>query len=761
VSHGAGLPAPVTRLFGRDDAIEEVCELLTRARLVTLTGPGGIGKTQLALAAAHRLSGRFTDGVLLVELATVISPDLVLPTIATAFGLWEATSELPEQRLKGFIADRHLLLVLDNAEHLLGAAPDIAALLAACAQLRIMVTSRSPLRLRGEHVFTVSTLVTPPDRQSLPITTLAGYSAIQLFVEQARASDTSFAMTDANAETIVAICNRLDGLPLALELAAARVQVLTPDALLARLDQQLTLLTGGPRDQPVRLRTMRNAIAWSYDLLDDGQQTLFRRLAVFSGGWTLDAANAVCQPENEVLEAMSSLIVSSLVRRIADPVGEDRFFMLEPIRQFALEQLVASGEIDAVRSRHADVFLALAEEAAPYLDWRGQPVWMNRLDREHDNFRAALAWLLARGDAERGLPLIAALSWFWNIRGFFLQTQTLAQAFLNLPGASGRTAARGRALGALAYPLYFLGDYAQAKALGEEALAINDETGDRAGRVRILMPLMMTAFETGDVRYHLRLANDLLTTARALGDQDNVARALTNLGKGALRDGDSRQARALSTEALELARRLENQGATALALITLGEVYFREGDLARAAANFRDSLIIDVDINKQYAIADGLERLAFVARACAQWQRSARLHAAAAARRAVIGVIVPASRRAASEADIAAIRAELGDEQFQSAWGSGHSMSLADAVAYALTTAPEQAAAQPPAAGNLSPRECDVLRLIAAGQSNKEIAADLYLSVRTVERHITNLYAKIGARGKADATAWALRHGID
>jgi non-specific serine/threonine protein kinase len=271
---------------------------------------------------------------------------------------------------------------------------------------------------------------------------------------------------------------------------------------------------------------------------------------------------------------------------------------------------------------------------------------------------------------------------------------------------------------------------------------------------------MMTAFETGDDHYHLRLANDFLTTARDLGDEDNVARALTNLAKGALRDGDSRQARVLSIEALELARRLENQGATALALASLGDVYFQDGDLARAAAKYRDCLILDVAINKQFAIAYGLERLAFIACARAQWQRSARLHAAAAARRAVIGISVPAANRAASEADITAIRAGLSDEQFQSAWDSGHSMSLADAVACALEPEPAPALVQPTTAGKLSPRECDVLRLIAAGQSNKEIAADLYLSVRTVERHITNLYAKIGARGKADATAWALRHDL-
>ncbi|MEX1158197.1 MAG: AAA family ATPase, partial [Thermomicrobiales bacterium] len=489
-SAGASLPALLTPLIGRDDAIAAGADLLPRSRLVTLTGPGGIGKTQLALAIGQTAADEFPDGVAFIELATVLEPELVLSTVAVSLGLRGVSSESIEQRLRTHLSQRRLLLILDNAEHLLDAAPDIAELLAASAQLRILVTSRSPLRLRGEHEFDVPPLAIPPVEHVLTTEELRHYPAIALFVRQARATEADFALTEHNAGTIAAICARLDGMPLAIELAASRIRVLSPDGILARLDQQLLLLTGGPRDQPPRLQTMRNAIAWSYDLLDAGQQELFRRLAVFSGGWTLAAAAAVCLPDEDVLDSMSSLIACSLVRRTADPAGHDRFVMLEPIRQFALEQLVASGEIDTVRSRHADVFLALAEQAAPHLDWRDQTPWMLRLDPEHDNFRTALSWLFDRHDIDRGLRFIGALSWFWNIRGFFLETRTRAQAFLSLAEASGRTVGRARALGALAHSLHFLGEYGLAQMFGEEALAINDETGDRAGRARILIPLI-------------------------------------------------------------------------------------------------------------------------------------------------------------------------------------------------------------------------------------------------------------------------------
>lgn len=617
------LPAPVTRLIGRDDAIAIGCNLLAESRLVTLTGPGGIGKTQLALAIAQRLVDRFPGGVAFVALATVSDPDLVVSTIASTLGIRGARSDPVDQQLKALLGNQQVLLLLDNAEHLLDAAPEIASLLATCPNLHIVVTSRSPLHLRGEQVFDIMPLETPPPTRAASLAELRRYAAIELFVTQARATDAQFALSDQNAATIAAICARLDGLPLAIELAAACVRVLSLEGILTRLNEQLALLTGGPRDQPARLQTMRGAIAWSYELLDSDQQTLFRRLAVFSGGWTLDAAAAVCQPHQDVLYAMAVLIDSSLVRRSADSTGEARYDTLEPIRQYALEQLAESGELDTVRSRHADAALTLAEEAAPELDRRDQTMWMLRLDREHDNFRAALTWLYDRRDVARGLRLVGALSWFWNIRGFFLEARTWCEAFLALPGADSRTVARARALGTLAYVAYFLGSYEQARIYGEEALAINDATGDRAGRARLLIPLLTAALEGGDAARHRQLSVELLHVARELGDQENFARALVQLGWRTLHDGDTRQAIKLCSEALHLARRLENRATIALALGALGDAYHRDGEFARAGAAYRESLAIYVDYNYARAIAVGLDRLASLACANAQWQRAA------------------------------------------------------------------------------------------------------------------------------------------
>lgn len=755
-----GLPAPDVQLIGRDDAIAIGCGLLTNFRLVTLTGPGGIGKTQLALAIAQQIADRFPDGVAFIKLASITDYRLVLPTIAKTLGVWDAAAEPIVQRLASHLRERQLLLILDNTEHLLDAAPDIAVLLAASPLLHILVTSRSPLHLRGEHAFDVPPLAVPPEGNASSFEELKDYPSIELFVRQSQAAVATFALTAKNSRTIVDICTRLDGMPLAIELAASRIKVLSPSDILTRLDEQLELLVGGPRDQPPRLQTMRSAITWSFDLLDPDQQALFRHLAVFSGGWTLEAADAVCQPQGNMLEAMSSLITCSLVRRSTDPIGDSRFVMLEPIRQFALEQLVASGEEGAVRSRHADVYLALAEVAAPHLDWSDQASWMLRLDPEHDNFRAALSWLLDQSDAERGLRLVGALSWFWNIRGYFLESRTWAQAFLNLPPASERSSWRARALGTIAYSLYFLGDYTQARVFGDEALEINNETGDREGRARILIPLIITAFDSGDEQRHSQLSEDLLTTARDLGDQENVARALIRLGLGAMRHGESQRAVALYSESLEMAERLQNRATIGLALASLGDVYFQDGDLTRAAVAYRNSLAAYLDMQYARPIAHGLERLASVAFANGQAARSVRLYAAAAARCDAIGIDFPVSKRNVLDTDVVSLRTELGEEQFQSIWNIGRVAPISDAIAFAMETMPSPAIPLPSTTGKLSPRESEVLRLIASGHSNKQIAAELSLSVHTVERHITNFYAKIGARGRADATAWAIRHGL-
>jgi non-specific serine/threonine protein kinase len=749
-----------TSFIGRAEEVAVVSRLLTGNRHLTLTGPGGVGKTRLALAVTDVVTSHFPNGIHIVPLSAVTDTALVVPSIEAALQLQSAANDGSLAGIIAFVQERRVLLVFDNFEQIADAAPVVTNLLERCPALSILITSRIPLHLAGEQEYVVPPLALPDPGAEIDLDVLRQSDAIALFTRRTQQSKPDFTLTADNAATIANICMRLDGLPLALELAAARMKLMTPQALLARLDRRLELLTGGPRDAPSRQRTMRATITWSHDLLTSDEQRLFRQLAAFSGGWTIDAAATVCTVDGEPLDRIAALVEHNLIYPMERPGDAARFGMLETIREYGLEQLEASGEADAVQSRHVDVFLQLAEQAAPQLDGRDQSMWMNRLDPEHDNFRTAISWLLEQRDVERGLRMIAALSWFWNIRGFYAEAWTHARSFIDLPEASGRTVGRARALGASAYALHFLGDHEQARANAEEALAINEETGDHAGRARILIPLLVIASATGEDERHLQLASDLLATARRLDDRQNVARALAQLGSDALRRGDIRQALVLAQESLELAERLENRATVALAHALLGDVYLHGHDLIRAGAAYRKSLAIYFDIDYRHPVARGLAQLASLACACSQLQRSATLYAAAAARRAAIDIIVSPSERAIQDDDLAVIRARLTDEQFQSAWDSGQSMSVAAAIAYALETHPAPSATQPAAVAGLTPRELEVLRLIAAGGSNKQIAAELHLSIRTVERHITNLYTKIGARGKADATAWALRHQL-
>ena len=452
------LPAPLTAFVGRERELAGLRALLARrdVRLLTVTGPGGVGKTRLAIEAARELAGGFAAGARFVPLAPLGSPDLVLPAIARTLGIGESRPGGILRDLTEQLASTELLLVLDNFEHVLAAGPDLVLLLAACPALTLLVTSRAALHVSGEHEFAVPPLPLPVERGTWTFEQIAASDAVRLFVERAEAVQAGFRLTPANAWDAAEICRRLDGLPLAIELAAARVKVFPPRALLARLERRLPLLTGGPRDAPARLRTMRDAIAWSHDLLDADEQRLFRRLAVFVGGFTLDAAIDVAGdgtlPEGAVVEGISSLVDKSLLLPAAsddaatDDLGEPRFSMLETVREFALDELARSGEEDAVRRAHADYFRALAERAEPELRGSGQVAWIARLETELPNLRAVLDWSLAGGDVETGLRLAGALYWFWFLRNHVAEGRTWferARAAGREPAAAAGNAALG------------------------------------------------------------------------------------------------------------------------------------------------------------------------------------------------------------------------------------------------------------------------------------------------------------------------------
>ncbi|HUG38092.1 MAG TPA: AAA family ATPase, partial [Candidatus Limnocylindrales bacterium] len=481
------LPLQATTLLGRAREVAAARERVLRddVRLLTLTGPGGTGKTRLALQVAAELIDHFADGVFFVPLAPISDPGLVASTVALTLGIRDPGGRPVLENLREHLRDRQILLVLDNFEQILLAAPLVGELLAVCRGLKVLVTSRAPLELRGEQEFPVPPLALPDPKHPPPIEALGQYGAVALFIERATAIRPDFAVTNDNAPAVAEICVRLDGLPLAIELAAVWIRLLSPQAMLTRLERRLPLLTGGARDLPARQQTLRGAIAWSYDLLDEGERALFRRLAIFVGGCTLEAAEAVCNPEGDlgldVLDGVASLVAKSLLRQEEGPEGEPRFGMLETIREYGLEQL----EADATRGRHAAFFLAFAEEAEPKLLGAEQVTWLQRLEAEHDNFRAVLGRSrVGEVAADVGLRLAGALQWYWRVRGLLGEGRGWAETMLALPGAAARTAARARALNAAARLANLQADYTAARPLALESAAIAREVGDLAGVAR-------------------------------------------------------------------------------------------------------------------------------------------------------------------------------------------------------------------------------------------------------------------------------------
>ncbi len=793
----AATPVPLTPLVGRQPAAAAIVDLLRGddVRLVTLIGPGGVGKTRLALHVLieRDLVAAFADGTIFVSLASVTDPALVLPSIAQAIALRDSGDRSLPDRLRDVLRDRHLLLVLDNVEQVVGAAPEIASLLADCPSLRVLATGRVPLRISGEHEFPVPPLALPDLAHLPPVKDLAVTEAVDLFVQRARAVKPDFALTSANAAAVAGICARLDGLPLAIELAAARVKVLSPSALLARLTNRLQVLTGGARDLPDRLRTMRGAIAWSHDLLSPEEQTLFRHLAAFVGGCTLEAAEAVCGGANDatgddscpplpdILDGLTSLVDKSLLRQEDGPGGEPRFRMLETIQEYGLERLAASGEEASVRRRHAAWCLTLAEQAEPGLVGPDQDGWMDRLETEHDNFRAALGWAMETGDAETGLRLTGALWWFWQIRGYLGE----GRAWLNRTITGGRRVSGGagirstfgvRALAGASLLAGLQQDDEDATALAEEALAVAREIDDREGIARALF---MRSFAAGGQGNHTAASADAaaaLNLFRELGDTHWIAFSLNRLGIETYEQGDLAAAAARYEEALDHWRRRGHSWGIATALTNLGLVARAHGDGRLAAERYQEALVLCWRQRDQWGLVELLVALADIA---ASQERSdqadlaARLLGVADAVREQAGLILQAYMRTNADRAEANLRARLGNDEYQTAWNTGRETPLSEVIAAASavasgplggnptgTAAVRQGPMTPAEAIGLTPRERDVLRLLVEGRSSRDIAAELFISHRTVTTHVANIFAKLGVDSRAAAVAYAFQHHL-
>jgi predicted ATPase/Tfp pilus assembly protein PilF/transcriptional regulator with XRE-family HTH domain len=628
---GASLPVPPTSFVGRVRERAAVAALLARpeVRLLTLTGPGGVGKTRLALQVATERPLESAPPVF-VALAALREPGAVLPAIARALGVREdGVTPLPAA-LQAALAGRALLLVLDNCEQVRAAAPELAALLAGCPRLQVLATSRAPWHLQGEHEYALEPLALPPPQETAPAA-LGVSEAVALFVARAQAVKPSFALSASSAPVVAALCRQLEGLPLAIELAAAQLKLLTPRTLLGLLGRRLALLVGGPRDAPERQQTLRATLSWSYELLSPAEQTLLRRLCVFVGGCRLEAMAAVCgggaELVGDLLQWLGALVDQSLVRAEEDADGETRVVLLETIREYGLERLAGSGELEALRERHLDWCLALAEGAEPLLRGSEQGQWLERLDAEHDNLRAALAWARERGAGEQGLRLAGTLWRFWEIRGYLSEGRGWLESMLAAgTGGSAPATARARSLNGAGTLAFAQGEYGRAVALHEEALAIRRTLGDTHGIAASLNNLGNVAHVQGEYGRAAALHEESLALKRELGDTRGISASLNNLGNVAHQQGDYGRAAALYEESLALDRSLGDQRGIADSLNNLGGVAYAQGEHGRAVALYEESLALDRELGDQQGIANSLHTLGDVAHQQGDYGRAAALY---------------------------------------------------------------------------------------------------------------------------------------
>ena len=763
------LPLELSSFVGRQDEVAEVGRLLEHNRLLTLTGPGGCGKTRLALAAAGDVAWRFGDGVWLAELAPVADPALVGRVVASALGARGRPGRPTVETLSEHLGTGKVLLVLDNCEHLVGACAEIAeSLLRSCPGLRVLATSREALGVVGEVARPVPPLSLPDLRRLPDVGGLAAYGAARLFVERAAAVSPTFRLTERNAPSVARVCYRLDGIPLAIELAAARTKVLTVEEISARLDDCFELLVAGGRTAMPRHKTLHATMDWSHDLLSGPERALFRRLSVFADGFSLDAAESVCAEEDlgqgGVLELLSHLVDKSLV--IAREAGGGaRYRLLETIRQYGQEKLCGSADEAEVRRRHAAFFVELAERVEPKLSGPEQVGRLDELERENGNFRVVMGWALAGGEAGMVARLGWALRRFWLLHGHQGEGRRWMEALLERDVPPGP---RSRAALVAALMSHAQGDYEACEAYAPEALTLSRRVGDEPCAAYALTLLGLAQMRRGNIEEATVRFEGSLPLLRRSGEEQTVPLVLVWLGNVALVAGDRGRATRLFEEALALARQREDGLGTNIALYNLAQVALSEVDLPPAAAMLEEGLASSRQMGDQANLSYFLEGLAVVAGARGEARRAALMLGAAQgsmdeAGAPVYNYYMP--DRSLYDRTLAVARSRLGEEAFAEAWAEGRAMASGVAVEHALgheagpdSASPEVVVEAHPA--GLSDREVEVLRLVASGMTNAEVAGRLFLSPRTVDWHVSSIYRKLGLHSRTEAARFAAEQGL-
>jgi predicted ATPase/DNA-binding SARP family transcriptional activator/DNA-binding CsgD family transcriptional regulator len=767
-TQSTNLPNLLTSFIGREKELSEVSHLLATCRLLTLIGAGGCGKTRLALQVAASHLVEYPDGVWLVELAALTDPELVLQVVGNALGVREEANRPLLETLTDFLRSRHLLIVLDNCEHLLDSCARLAeSLLWQCPQLHILATSRQALGLSSEAIWRVPSLATP-DPEHLPdFERLPKYDAVHLFLDRAAASRPGFVLTTENAPAVVRICHRLDGIPLALELAAVRVKVLAAEQIANRLDNALALLTKGNQSGLPRQQTLRATLDWSHTLLNESEQALFRRLAIFAGGWTLEAAEEVGADEyiapGDVLDLLAELVDKSLV--VTEEQGAQvRYRLLETVRQYSMEKLQAVGELTPLHRRHATWCLKLAE-TEPRSGERMN--WLEQLETEHDNLRAMLQWSLESGEVVYGLRLAGALWRFWDVHGHLSEGRRWLDELLASKGHAPAPV-RAKALRCAGLLALNQSDYERARTLLEESLALYRELGDQKGVAWVLNNIGNVALDQGDYDRAVSLYKESLAYYRELGDKDGISRTLNNLAIVAAYQEDYDQSLSLFEESLVVHRELGYKDGIAQLLTNLGELTLRQGNYERAVGYYQEGLAMHWELGYKNGIAYCMEGLAAVTAALGHPIQAARLWGAAQKLRETIGTSLSSADFADYERRVVAARAQTDEKEFARAWEKGRITPLEqiirDTLAQVRATPAITAIPAPPMSAKppalLSRREREVVLLIAAGRTNREIASELAISQRTVDTHVSNILAKLELSSRAQIVTWAMEQQL-